>query len=1040
MPRVHPTLLLLICVGVIVVAAALIGNSRWTDLSPAAIKAWDTVSGWRASGGPVWWSPNFLLGGPLAGSLPSVLTSLWALLWTGLFGITAGSLVASMLCVVVGAVGTYCLVARLVSDRAAALFASVGYFLLPALYVRIALPEHQSIVVGFAVLPWLFFSLHMMLRQSGILPGITTGAGLAALMLAGGGAAALALPALIGFGLLVWLRQPRPIREAAPGLLGAILATTVLGILPCLPSLREMGFSVGFDHSPMEGWRNTFSLKSAILWFDRDGLLTSGMPQDFAPSTANGGNYLGILPTVTFAILFLWRPAALYDSRQGAWVRGFLALALGMQWLSFGPFSVLTGQIEFLNRAGGVADPVVAVSWFVLVIQGWMIFRLLPEGLPARGFIAAGLIAIYMGIPGFRLISWLPGVSDIRSPQDFAQFVGAFCVVVAAGCGMSLVARSIPSKFSRVILAAGAIGIAAADLTPYASPVFQGVLNPQAERDFDEACRFLKAAPLPGRVHTLSGLYLMLSIPQRTGRGLTAEAFDSYLMQRGTAYLQMTSVLSPEMTRAWMSIAGVAYIVIDKTDPSLADEFETKLREDFPVVLENGHFAILANQDARSPAYLADRFVTTEAGPERTAFSALSLGPTGAIVLPTLPETSGALPGRVGRIEESGIRLKDESTKIPQTPSPLVPFRQPRGTNYQMIATAPAPGPGWLVIPESWHPDWRCTVGGESRRVVPVDGAFLGVRIAKTGEEAEFTFHPPWWYSATAALGFLGWLGFLVVGVAWHFLPASWRRRFAPNQASVAIGENPNKVPVTPIKKAVVVIPTYNESENIREVLDRILSVDPRLEALVVDDNSPDGTANLVRSHSGFGNRVHLIPRAGKLGLGSAYKEGFHWAFEQDFDACLEMDADFSHDPSDVPRLLTALDDGADAAIGSRYLGGVRVMNWPEHRLLLSTGASKFVRIVTGMPLTDATSGFKAVRTASLRNLDWNRFRAEGYGFQVELHFFLWKAGARLVEIPIIFTERREGNTKMTLGIAIEAAFRTLQLAALKPQPSRNSA
>ena len=229
-----------------------------------------------------------------------------------------------------------------------------------------------------------------------------------------------------------------------------------------------------------------------------------------------------------------------------------------------------------------------------------------------------------------------------------------------------------------------------------------------------------------------------------------------------------------------------------------------------------------------------------------------------------------------------------------------------------------------------------------------------------------------------------------------------------------------------------MIIPTYNEAAGIGSILDKTLIAEPSLEILVVDDNSPDQTAKAVQSHASFRRRVHLLQRKGKLGLGSAYKEGFRWAIAQGFNTCIQIDADLSHDPADIPRLLEGLESGADVAIGSRYSGGVRVMNWPQDRLFLSLGASRLVRALTGLPLTDVTSGFKAIRCAALQKLDWGRFITEGYGFQVELHFFLWQSGATLVEVPIVFTERRAGETKMTLGIAAEAAWRVLTLATFK--------
>jgi len=201
------------------------------------------------------------------------------------------------------------------------------------------------------------------------------------------------------------------------------------------------------------------------------------------------------------------------------------------------------------------------------------------------------------------------------------------------------------------------------------------------------------------------------------------------------------------------------------------------------------------------------------------------------------------------------------------------------------------------------------------------------------------------------------------------------------------------------------------------------------VQILVVDDGSPDGTAGIVKSLPEFGSRVHLMERPEKMGLASAYKDGFQWALKRDFDAVLEIDADLSHAPSDIPALIQALDEGADLAIGSRYLNGIRVLNWAKHRLFLSLFAGSYTRFISGLPLTDPTSGFKAIRSAVLRQLDWQDFQAEGYGFQIELHYYAWKRGFVLREVPIVFTERRAGASKMSLEIALEASLRVLQLA-----------
>jgi dolichol-phosphate mannosyltransferase len=236
------------------------------------------------------------------------------------------------------------------------------------------------------------------------------------------------------------------------------------------------------------------------------------------------------------------------------------------------------------------------------------------------------------------------------------------------------------------------------------------------------------------------------------------------------------------------------------------------------------------------------------------------------------------------------------------------------------------------------------------------------------------------------------------------------------------VDENPSARPL-------VILPTFNEAESLPELLAQVFAVGDGLHVLVVDDASPDGTAALVRSHREFGERLHLVERSGKQGLGSAYRAGFAWAMERTYTAVLEMDADLSHAPADLPRLLAELDKGADLAVGSRYLNGISVVHWPLRRLLLSMGAGIYSRVLTGLTLSDPTSGFKAVRRAALEQLLQCDITAEGYGFQIELHYRAQHAGLRLREVPIVFTERRDGQSKMSGAIAYEAIWLVLRLA-----------
>lgn len=222
--------------------------------------------------------------------------------------------------------------------------------------------------------------------------------------------------------------------------------------------------------------------------------------------------------------------------------------------------------------------------------------------------------------------------------------------------------------------------------------------------------------------------------------------------------------------------------------------------------------------------------------------------------------------------------------------------------------------------------------------------------------------------------------------------------------------------------KILIIIPTYNESDNIRAITDAIFAVHPTLEILVVDDNSPDGTGAIVRTLQGENNRIHLLERMGKLGLGTAYCEGFLWAMERGYEIIFEMDADFSHDPKEIPNFLSAIAN-ADVVLGSRYSRGVNVVNWPMQRLLLSWFANVYTRWITRMPIHDATGGFKCFRTEILRKVNLKRIHSNGYAFQIEMSFKLWRRGARIVEIPIIFVDRRSGVSKMSKNIIWEAAW-----------------
>jgi dolichol-phosphate mannosyltransferase len=229
------------------------------------------------------------------------------------------------------------------------------------------------------------------------------------------------------------------------------------------------------------------------------------------------------------------------------------------------------------------------------------------------------------------------------------------------------------------------------------------------------------------------------------------------------------------------------------------------------------------------------------------------------------------------------------------------------------------------------------------------------------------------------------------------------------------------------MKHSLVIIPTYNEADNVSKIIPEVLAQHEGFNVLIVDDNSPDGTATLVKEMQKANSRIHIIERPSKQGLGTAYVAGFKYALSHGFDFVFEMDADFSHDPKMLVILLAKAED-CDLVIGSRYISGVNVVNWPLRRLILSYSANLYTRIITGLPVKDATAGFKCYRRAVLESFDLDSIKSNGYSFQIETNYLAWKHGFRVCEVPIVFTDRREGISKMSKHIVYEAAWMVWKL------------
>lgn len=980
-------------------------------------KAQDYANNAAAAGGLPWWSPNFMMGGSLAPQ------SLWALTDVGVYlgaligGQSPGLKLAALAFLLLCPVTMYRFVRQLCPQEPwAAVACGLAYLFSPPVLIRLGGVEHVNMVLSMALMPEAFRGVLVYLERRTILSALQCAVAMSLLVMAYAKPAVLLMPMLFVFAFFIWGARARFSVPHWKTFLVAGGAFFLLAILPNIPTLREMQFAAGFTFGPFEGWQNFYSSKSAVSWLDRMGFF-SGTEKSLQNQTNTPSTYVGYAVVLCAAIVFFLRRRQAWNTQTAVMFRLFVALSLLAQWLGYGVHNAIGAHLAFLKNSSAAPDFAIAVSWGLLVLQGVVIFLITPGSLPGRPWWSTLAVLVYFLVPGFRLIEKMPFYGDIRAPHDFFGIAGAFCVAVAGGLAAFLVITQIP-RIWKVPVAVVLILVAGVDGAGVVPNFFRSVLDKETFDDFLAAQNFLKTSSLPGRVMPYSGRYFYLLTPLLSGRGLATEAFNNYLTLRGIAELQTAAHASKSAQATFFNVAGISHVLIDRKDPDTPREMQELLRAMLPVAYENPHFTILENRDALAPAAWAKSFVMQAPSENDTGVIALEAGSRGLAVI-----GERTVFGDNEGLVEKGGRASDTIKKIDS--------RQFSRLGPQEISVDPPAETGWLLIPEAFHPDWQAFQNGKSLEVARAFCGLIGVRLLGSTDPVRLIFRPPWWFPVCIGLSIVAWLATLglLVAANLRWLPEPVRLFLAgpsePGIASPKLTASPGLA--DKVRRIVVIIPTYNEAVGIRSILEKTLSVLPNIEILVIDDSSPDNTAEIVRGIPG--SRIHLRKRPGKLGLGSAYREGFQWALEMKFDVCIEMDADFSHNPEEIPKLIEAIENGADAAIGSRYLGGVRVINWPQDRLLLSMGASRFVRALTGLPLTDITSGFKALRTSSLQNLDWKLFKAEGYGFQVELHYFLWKSGARIVEVPIVFTERREGKTKMTIGIAAEALRRVLQLA-----------
>jgi len=975
-----------------------------------------------------WWSSDFVNGFSSASFFLPILPILLGLVSVAAFGDPAGIKLAALTIIPLAGLTTFWFVRKLTQSGWTAATAAILYVLNAQMILRIANFEHWMGSYSYIFPPLILWGFSKVAEEGSWRASAILGAAWAAMMLCYVKLTFMFVPLAVVF--VVWLLIDRPERRVAlmRGSLVALGVVMVLGVFPLLPLTREYQWVAAFTFDNFAGWQQAFSMKNFISVLDRANGLLAQMRPDFVAD--RGQFYLGLVTLFAVGAVFWWsrRHSDWLATRNGVLLRLFVGMTLLALWLSQGPFSVFTGVQEFLKGSVQAPDWIAALMWFVTFLPAFLIYAILPAS-PRRGLWAALLIVIYLFVPGFLLLEKLPMYRDIRAPWGFWE-VGFISVAVAGALALTQLFSALIEKRDR-LLVAGLLGvILLLDSSAYFSKFFAPGLPAQTFADFDRSQEYLKTSLIEGRVYPMSGRYFYLRTPMQSGRGLNSEAIWSHFQMRGMRALVNGANSSPGAMQTYMRVGGISHVLLDKQDPFTPPEIQNAFAQAYPTGFDSEYIRVLENQESLAPAFVARDYIAMDPGTETLAPAFLeAAGRINAVPI-ELGANERTFPFLAGTgSEQAGLQIAQKYGQTPGEAFRRVPFAASRDNPSRMVFDPLGNREGWLVVTEAWHPDWRAYSDGAEMPVYKAFGGLMAVPLSRTDGPIEFVFTAPRWYDLAVLVSGLSWAGVLglLLIMPLPFVPRRWKDWWTGANKKTPVIE-PSTSPVT---KVVVVIPTYNERESINKALDLVLGLPRKLDVLVVDDGSPDGTADVVRSRPEFNKRVFLLTGKGKAGLGTAYRRGFQWALKNGYEAVVEMDADLSHDPADILKLLEALEQGAHLAVGSRYLGGISVLNWPQSRLLVSTFGGFYVRTLTALPMSDPTSGFKAIRVDVLRGLDWDKVQAEGYAFQIELHHTAWKQGFTIKEVPIVFTERREGDSKMSTAISLEAAWRVLRLAAV---------
>ena len=688
------------------------------ELFADTVKLWDSAKITTCG-----WSPSYLLGhsGQIyqSSGMAIFLAHVFAVVLGGIFG-SFTSLKLLILCFIPASAFTmWCLMRRIGAGSSLAAWTALLYVILPSFHVAVGIYEHWTVGFCFVFAPLLLRGILAVAEEGSPREVVLLGLSAAALTLSYTKIAVVMSPVLLLWSLEI-LRISHHRARALLNYGAAVMVAILTGVMG-----DAAMFQIGLI--PLAGLS-----------------LALGLPS-----------------------LKEWRA-----SQLGRWFLILTACWLLSIWFASGPDGILLGHIHILKTAQGLPDTSIPLLWLSLVWLGWLIYQTAFQLLEKRWIPSALIALLVLAMPIFRIAEFFPLFNDIRAPESFWSVGGFCCLAAAVGIAFWMLFTEVVEEGWRKPLAIAVGVLLLVELYPIHSAYWTRGMDRQLFTEFDQAAEFLKTAPIQGRVHPLSGRYFYLTLPEKAGRALDSEAHLRHFQLKWVRHLEVAGNASGESLKSYLNLAGVAYILLDKEDPYSPKQMQDFFRSIYPVVFENKYFAVLANQQALYPAFLAHDFVALPKESYAMAPAALQLLPQNLVTV-ELAGVDQNMPGFAGMAKgPTQIELLNGYQGRVGQPFGLVPLTGNRMDDYQrMTYQLPPTASGWLIVSEAYHPDWTVSIDGRAAEVHRAEGALLSTYVPPGSHEVNFQFKAPSWYSLCLALGTLSWI---VALAAMLYLPSRW--------------------------------------------------------------------------------------------------------------------------------------------------------------------------------------------------------------------------------------------------------------------------